>query len=199
MHIINYVEDYQNFKYFKYEKFTNADVDTYGLYNPVDDCFITITTSIQTAFLLKSILSSRYFNLHICRINSAKNFSSTEIDTLSSHSLSLSNKDAIDLVNSLADPTITVVDELCITSRDRSVSHVPEHQWVIFCTHWIDFVKNSSIYFQTDMILNSFLQLDLEIVGTVTQLNQKQVFKLLYVGMDISETEQSIKEILNIK
>ena len=199
MHIINYVEDYQNFKYFKYEKFTNADVDTYGLYNPVDDCFITITTSIQTAFLLKSILSSRYFNLHICRINSAKNFSSTEIDTFSSHSLSLSNKDAIDLVNSLADPTITVVDELCITSRDRSVSHVPEHQWVIFCTHWIDFVKNSSIYFQTDMILNSFLQLDLEIVGTVTQLNQKQVFKLLYVGMDISETEQSIKEILNIK
>jgi hypothetical protein len=199
MHIINYVEDYQNFKYFKYEKFTNADIDTYGLYNPVDDCFITITTSIQTAFILKSILSSRYFNLHICRINSAKNFSSTEIDTLSSHSLSLSNKDAIDLVNSLADPTITVVDELCITSRDRSVSHVPEHQWVIFCTHWIDFVKNSSIYFQTDMILNSFLQLDLEIVGTVTQLNQKQVFKLLYVGMDISETEQSIKEILNIK
>lgn len=199
MHIINYVEDYQNFKYFKYEKFTNADIDTYGLYNPVDDCFITITTSIQTAFILKSILSSRYFNLHICRINSAKNFSSTEIDTLSSHSLSLSNKDAIDLVNSLADPTITVVDELCITSRDRSVSRVLEHQWVIFCTHWIDFVKNSSIYFQTDMILNSFLQLDLEIVGTVTQLNQKQVFKLLYVGMDISETEQSIKEILNIK
>ena len=199
MHIINYVEDYQNFKYFKYEKFTNADVDTYGLYNPVDDCFITITTSIQTAFLLKSILSSRYFNLHICRINSAKNFSSTEIDTFSSHGLSLSNKDAIDLVNSLTNPTITVVDTLCMTSRDRSVSHVPEHQWVMFCTYWLDFIQNSSIYFQTDMILNSFLQLDLGIVGTVNQLNQKQVFKLLYVGMDISETEQSIKEILGTK
>jgi hypothetical protein len=199
MHIINYVEDYQNFKYFKYEKFTNADIDTYGIYNPADDCFITITTSIQTAFILKSILSSRYFNLHICRINSAKNFSSTEIDTLSSQSLSLSNRNTLDLVYALTNPIITVVDELCITSRDRSVSHVLEHQWVIFCTHWIDFIQNSSIYYQIDMILNSFLQLDLGIASDVTPLMQQQIFKLLYFGMDILETEQSIKEILGTK
>ena len=49
------------------------------------------------------------------------------------------------------------------------------------------------------MILNSFLQLDLGIASDVTPLIQQQIFKLLYFGMDILETEQSIKEILGTK
>jgi hypothetical protein len=187
----------KKFKYFIHGCATATEEPLYALYEPVLDCFLHLTTSLKLANLLKKILSSRY-DLHVCCINNAVNYKLNLLDNLVCQNWTIDNRNNIVIANDPMYPAgiISVTKLLEKTNKTSSWDIDKEKQWIFICSNWIRFLEElkNSIHYQTDTILNKFLNLTvksdkLDLINSL----ENQIMKVLYLDRDIEVDQNIIK------
>jgi hypothetical protein len=197
-----------DFKYYSYTMYGTDTSPVYGLYEPVGGCFLIILKNEIIAQELKNILSSRY-NLYICRLDTASNYTLSQINNANCNNWSLVNKNDITFIVPF-NPEHILVKELCWTTETPKYNTFNETAWCLFCAYWIAILNNPSehdrslkFYGATDSYLNSFLNVS-EVNGihaTVLDLQpvRKDILKLLYLGRDFKETELAIQKMVDFQ
>ena len=190
----------QNFKYFTYGYPFTPDLPVYGLYQPVLDRFLAITPYYNVAKTLVLTASSRY-QLCVCRIDCAENFTYNIIDNESCESWTMSNKSECPIGYHLSDyeyvPVVQLVPNLTVPEWDID----KEKQWLLMSMFWIglfEYIRSVHYdYSNSDLMLNQFLLLDQSDLKYWDPTTEKTVLSLLYHGRDFDTTEQKITELYN--
>jgi hypothetical protein len=121
---------------------------------------------------------------------------------------SLTNKPDIPLSAAFQNNKIVIVNELCPTSRTDNTGLLDEQQWNLYCIHWIkgfiqQELRNSTLpgysYSDSDNFINDFLQIENigpDIKNDIQLESKRHILKLLYLGQDITVTEEAINQVI---
>jgi hypothetical protein len=202
-------EDYlaAELRYYRDGILPNAPV--FALYDVIADCFLTVVSNENIVKDLKYLVSSRY-HLHVCRLDTASNYTHGMITNKNCEQWSLINRNAIRFSDPIS-TTITPVVELCATREVPQYNVFLEKLWCLLCTSWLYPLNNeydhdrqhySMIewqYTKLDDYLNSFLNIhEVDYPRTTVNSDTKnKILKLLYLGRDFLATEAAIQQLIN--
>jgi len=185
----------EKFKYFVIGYPSDSNAPIYALYQPVLDCFLNVTESLELAQTIKLILSSRY-DLHVCCISKANNYKINLIDNEICENWTIGDRNTVSLTSYPTDsPKVATIKNLQPTGTNNwNIDQ--EKQWIFLCIHWILFFKQFEqfTYYRDDLILNGFLELESIGSSQIDSIHnlKKQTMKLLYLGLDFTTTDQAI-------
>lgn len=187
------------FKYY-YSHMPSEDEPTYGLYQPLLDCFLFVTNDYTLASKLVDIMSSRY-DLFICEIGGACNFAGNLINLIDNRCCedwSLSNSREIKTAP-LSKNTVTRANKLRRSRKTVTHDINKEKQWILMCLHFINKLGRLKYPYAgiNDWTTNILNLTDSNSCTINFNLLEKTVIKLLYINTDFETTDREITKLIN--
>jgi len=203
MIIYNIYTTMQSFKYFTYGYPENSQSAVYGLYQPVLNCFLLILPDyFDVGPQLTAILSSRYM-LQPIRISCASNYEHNIIDNEICQNWTISNLHQVTARSLMVDCKMINAEQLIPTTVSVDWDIEKEKQWMQFCVFWLRYIKSIEKpgycggWIDEQIGNNSLFSVFDPLAKPEVREFAEQVTKLLYLGQDLTTTEQIIMSLLN--
>jgi len=194
----------QDFKYFTYGHSPDLRNPTYGLYQPVLNCFLIVFPDYDSIGpQLAAILSSRYL-LQPIRIDTADNYTHNIIDNEICERWTISNLDEISPNDIILGVKIILANQLIpVAPLDTGIPIAREKQWAQFCLFWLRFIRLECQSGAAGLwIDNQIGNLDIFNMFEPVFFPKYKEFvtktmSLLYLGQDLEKTQQAIFDLVD--
>jgi hypothetical protein len=188
-------------KYFDYGFPTHPALPTYGLYQPVLDCFIVVHPSLWVLNRLRSLLTPRYNTFTVC-LNTADNFYPGLIDNSVCENWTFENVNQLNInVPSKIFKNDENIHATKLVQKTSIEDIFKEKQWALFCIHWIRILDKDKNYSGNDYkVLDNDLKdivncQELSYVPEENRELQIEILRLLYQNTEFDSTNEQILKI----
>lgn len=180
--------------------YSNLNDNQFGLWEPTLDRFLLILNDVSLVDCIIMVSSSRY-NLYLCNLNSAQNYSRNLIDNSCCENWTLSNKSQIKIGKFNQYNTATTV-EFLVPSLDNPKWNIKQEKaWLQICWFWLNFIheiKNHQWHQKIQFIkkiYSSELNYSHDYFDNI-DLVETYILKNLYFERDIEIINQNISSFI---